>query len=1102
MVEVVEGMGDGADAQAEAVSSGLEEWRAMEEAGGSAGRLKPLRSASSRGARAGSGLGHGRAGAHEVKNANKNKMGVKRTIGKKGQSESSTSSRTEDSAGDAAGEEERKVEDTIRQDLDVTSAAAAAAAAAAPREAGEEGTQEQEDNRDTVAYAKRQYHAGNLREALNSCEQVYDQDTTRKDNLLLMGAIHYRMRNFSESIFYNQQAIRVDPNFAEAYGNLGNGLRELGDTKAAIEFYLKAIKLKPRFCDAYNNLASAYLQIGRTKQALETYQMALVLNPNLINAHCNLGNLYKAQGRLEESRKCYLEAIRIRPDFAIAWCNVAGLFKDEGELDTAIAYYQEAIRLEPTLADGFTNMGNALRDAGRLEEAEAAHKKAVELRPDFALAHGNLGNVFYDQGHMDKAIQSFRHAVILQPNFPDAHNNLGNALIEIGDDEGALECYKKCIKLKPDHPHAYNNLGNLLRERGMVHEAMHCFMTACRLMPRFAAAHSNLGSILKDQGKIEQSLAHYQECVAIDPKFAAAYSNLGNVYKDTGRLGDAIKCFTTAIRLDADLAVGYNNLGSAYRDAGRLDDAISCYRKAIKLKPDYADSKVNLIHSLTLLCDWRNRKEDVSELVTILKQQLGACSHFETTKPTSVLPALSVQPFHLFALSMHELGQESDMLLDIAEIYAKQSQRILELQNLPRLQYRARHANERLKIGYVSSHFGNEALGFMFQSVFGTHNHSEFEVYCFATSPSDQSRIRKRIEREAEHFHCLSGLSPFESAKVIHSFGVHVLFNVDGYSAGAQMGIFAMQPCPVQISLVNQYTAPLCADYIQYTVIDKELFKASDIRRSTENKDQRDDQDGGDNDDQQEQNHHQQKQQHGVIVLPRTVMISDHQDSAREVLNPKLCPTRAQYGLEEDRFVFACFTQGYKIDPKTFETWCKILERVPESVLWMLNSPALAQANLKAEARSHGIREDRLVFSDLEPRNDHIKRLFLADLFLDTTTCNHQSAAMDILWAGVPLLTCAPETGGRMSARIGASLLSSMEVSDGLVAESLHQYQDMAVKLASNADHLWTLRKKIEQARITSPVFDVPGYCLAIETAVAQAWARHEQGLPLQDIRL
>lgn len=84
------------------------------------------------------------------------------------------------------------------------------------------------------------YNVGRYKEALEFCDQAYEADAFRTDNLLLTGAIHFQLRNYSESIFFNQQCIRVDPNFAEGYSNLGNALKELGDLKAAVQFYLKA----------------------------------------------------------------------------------------------------------------------------------------------------------------------------------------------------------------------------------------------------------------------------------------------------------------------------------------------------------------------------------------------------------------------------------------------------------------------------------------------------------------------------------------------------------------------------------------------------------------------------------------------------------------------------------------------------------------------------------------------------------------------------------------------------------------------------------------------------------------------------------------------
>lgn len=331
------------------------------------------------------------------------------------------------------------------------------------------------------------YNAGSYTDALSCCEKVYESDAHRTDNLLLLGAIHFQLRNFSESIFYNQQCIRVDANFAEAYSNLGNALKELGDLKGATKFYLKvpagwsvffvlicalhtirlrvlvqAVTLKPRFSDGYNNLASAYMLQGQTQQAMETYQMALVLNPDLVDAHTNLGNLYKATGDMEAAKHCYLEAIRIKPEFPIAWNNLAGIFKEEGQLTTSVAYYREALRLCPEFADAHSNLGNALKEQHMIQDAIACYQAAIKLRPDFAIAHGNLGSCYYDLGDYSSAIKAFNYAIQLEPNFPDAYNNLGNALKEEARLDDAINAYRSALHLKPDHPHAYNNLGERL----------------------------------------------------------------------------------------------------------------------------------------------------------------------------------------------------------------------------------------------------------------------------------------------------------------------------------------------------------------------------------------------------------------------------------------------------------------------------------------------------------------------------------------------------------------------------------------------------------------------------------------------------------------
>lgn len=981
-----------------------------------------------------------------------------------------------------------------------------------------------------ISKAQTLYNGGNYSEALAVCEKIYDFDAHRTENLLLMGAIHFQLRNYSESVFYNQQCIRVDPNFAEAYSNLGNALKELGDLKGATQFYSKAIKLKPRFSDAYNNLASAYMLQGRVQQAMETYQMALVLNPQLTDAHTNLGNLYKATGDMEAAKQCYLEAIRINPEFSIAWNNLAGIFKEEGQLQTAVAYYREALRLCPEFADAHSNLGNALKEQHQVQDAIACYQQAIKLRPDFAIAHGNLGSCYYDLGDFAAAIKCFNYAIQLEPNFPDAYNNLGNALKEEGRLDEAINSYRAALHLKPDHPHAYNNLGNAMIEKGFIKEAIHCYVTAIRLMPRFSAAHSNLGSVFKEQGKFDQAVAHYLEAIQIDPNFADAYCNLGNAYKELGNVEEAMACYKTALNLEPQYVEALVCLAATLKDSGKLTDAVQHYRKALELRPDCAEALANLVHANVLLCDWRDRDSDMLRLSQLVAAQLGTNNNNFNNNNNNInnnnssnvsklqrgLPA--VQPFHclVYPVSLQEMlliakkyaaqAKLSVALADVAPqgykhvAHVSKSDRDKELlslslptnnnslgdthhshsvvscrQSAPGLQLHALKNGHRLRIGYVSSDFNHHPLGQLLQQLFRCHDTHRFEVFCYALSVSDGSATRLEIESSVEHFLDVSQWHASDIARHIHDTDrIHVLINLNGYTKGSKNEIFALKPAPIQASFLGFCGTMGASDYIQYLVCDTCVVPPH-LRPFYSEK---------------------------TLNMPHSYFANSHSKAFSDSELSRVLGadyrdtrvTRAKYGLSDDAFVFCNFNQNYKIDPVIFATWMRILKRVPNSVLWLLRFPAAAESHLRHEARRHGVRDTQLVFSELVCREEHVARGFLADLCLDTPLCNAHTTACDILYVGTPLLTLP---GEKMASRVAASLLRALgdTVAKELICDTLAEYEERAVQLAEDSDRLYTLRQTIETVRDSSAAFDSLRWTKNFEHGLCMAYKRFELGL-------
>ncbi|GMF65501.1 unnamed protein product [Phytophthora lilii] len=174
------------------------------------------------------------------------------------------------------------------------------------------------------------------------------------------------------------------------------------------------------------------------------------------------------------------------------------------------------------------------------------------------------------------------------------------------------------------------------------------------------------------------------------------------------------------------------------------------------------------------------------------------------------------------------------------------------------------------------------------------------------------------------------------------------------------------------------------------------------------------------------------------------------------------------------------------MDPPIFSAWMEILARVPSSVMWFLEyfEHEGAIANLRAEANSHGIDGNRLLFSPLDPWIDHTYRKRVADLVLDTSLKNGHTTILDGLCAGVPVITLE---GDQMSNRASSSALHALDLHD-LTVNSLKEYVEVAVYLATHKLVLKKLRQKVERHRLQYPLFDTYKYAGKFEQSIKAAW--------------
>jgi predicted O-linked N-acetylglucosamine transferase (SPINDLY family) len=324
--------------------------------------------------------------------------------------------------------------------------------------------------------------------------------------------------------------------------------------------------------------------------------------------------------------------------------------------------------------------------------------------------------------------------------------------------------------------------------------------------------------------------------------------------------------------------------------------------------------------------------------------------------------------------------------------------------------------------------------------------------------------MRQRLRGAFDQFIDVQGQSDKDVALLARRLGIDIAVDLNGFTTHSRTNIFALRAAPIQVNYLG-YIGTMGADYIDYLIADAIVIPAD----------------------------HRQDYAEKVVYLPDCFQPND----TKRPISDRLF-TRAELGLPADAFVFCCFNNTYKITPEVFDGWMAILDRVPGSVLWLLETSALAMANLRREAAQRGIAEERLVFAKRTSLPEYLARLRVADLFLDTLPYNAGTTASDALWAGLPVLTQLGET---FVGRMAASLLQAIGLPE-LITTTGQAYRDLAVELATHPEKLQEIRRKLAANRLATPLFDTGRYVRHLEAAYEAMYTRHQTGLPPDHIHV
>lgn len=577
------------------------------------------------------------------------------------------------------------------------------------------------------------------------------------------------------------------------------------------------------------------------------------------------------------------------------------------------------------------------------------------------------------------------------------------------------------------------NEGASYFSKGETNKAISKFLLAVSKNPNSVEANFNLGFVYLQEKDYEKSILYLEKTCILKQGdkealrfLGTAYANFGAtmLYKDPPR---ALKALEKAEKIIPKNTNVLYNISNAYQAMGQTQRSLNVLRRIITIDPKFEHSYGQLYLKLRTFAYWGEANNIFKKMKKISDKSL------KLKKITAETPFVSVCT-----------SENPKRNFEIAKCWAKQDKDIVsEYKFNPK--YTKKDKNEPIRIGYLSYDFHDHATMHLLMGVLRNHNKDKFKIYAYSYGISSDKFYRNMAQKYVDTFRDIRFTLDLKAAEIINKDGIDILVDLKGHTSGTRLGILALKPAPVSVTWLG-FPGTSGANYINYILTDKIVTPPSESKYYSEE----------------------------IIYLPDCYQPTDNeQEISQRVF------TRAHFGLSGDpnQIIISSFNQPRKIDSICFDSWMRILKRVPNSTLWLFTDSEVAKENLIDEAKKRGIDSNRLIFTSTLPKEEHLKRIQLSDIALDTFTYNGHTTTSDCLWAGVPVVTLK---GKHFASRVSASLLTSIGMSE-LITNSQKDYEDLIVKLAKSPKLLKSIRSKLQSNKLVKPLFDTKKFTKNLE---------------------
>ncbi|GLO70190.1 hypothetical protein MACH17_17070 [Phaeobacter inhibens] len=535
------------------------------------------------------------------------------------------------------------------------------------------------------------------------------------------------------------------------------------------------------------------------------------------------------------------------------------------------------------------------------------------------------------------------------------------------------------------------------------------------------------------EGDYQRARELTTQALVIEPENATLHAEIASSFMQEKKYELALKHLMGALKLEPTSPKWLSAIGTILFLMDKLSDAVGFFEAVYQLDPENAMNVSRLVQSQMNLCDW-SAYEDQKNKLRILDNDPANGDPFTTL-----------------------LYVDDGAFQKKRAVMKTKKKATISNRKVARKFDRSPVAGRKIRIGYFSCDFFNHATMFLMARHFELHDRDKFEIYIYDYSAQPDNVMRQRVLTSADCYRQIENMKDEDVAELARADNLDIAIDLKGYTKHARPAIFGFRAAPVQVSYLG-YPSTTGMPTMDYFLADA-VTVPKEARR-----------------------HFSEK----ILYMPNCYQVNDN---SRE--RSKVMPTRGEMGLPEDAVVFCSFNNHNKVSPTEFDIWMELLKEVDYSVLWFLAADEAVRANILKEAEARGIPADRIIFAGRCSTPDHVARLPLADIFLDTFACNAHTTASEMLWSGVPVVT---KPGEQFAARVAASIVTAVGCPE-LIAETDEEYRALALRLANQPEERQALREKLKANIPTTPLYDTEQYVRDFEALMEKAIQRYDDGL-------